>query len=57
LICSESLCELKIYVEEGKNMIEKIQMLMANSPWRGESFVSFEFDGSGTIFFAATKQK
>lgn len=50
--CGTSLCKLDVYVEEGESVEEKVQMLMVNRPWQGESFVSFEFDGNGAIFFA-----
>lgn len=50
--CGVSLCKLDVYVEEGESVEEKVQMLMVNRPWQGESFVSFEFDGNGAIFFA-----
>ncbi|MCC2604063.1 hypothetical protein [Planctobacterium marinum] len=50
--CGVSLCKLEVYVEEGESVEEKVQMLMVNRPWQGESFVSFEFTGEGAIFFA-----
>lgn len=50
--CSTSLCKLDVYVEEGENVEEKVQVLMVSRPWPGESFVTFEFDGHGQIFFA-----
>lgn len=50
--CGISLCKLEVYVEEGESVEEKVQMLMVNRPWEGESFVSFEYTGQGAIFFA-----
>jgi ribosomal protein S6 len=50
--CGTTLCKLEVYIEEGDSVEEKVQMLMVNRPWQGESFVSFEFDGHGEIFFA-----
>ncbi|BDX06603.1 hypothetical protein [Planctobacterium marinum] len=50
--CGTSLCKLEVYVEEGESVEEKVQTLMVNRPWQGESFVSFEYDGEGAIFFA-----
>ncbi|MBE1301445.1 MAG: hypothetical protein GJ680_16275 [Alteromonadaceae bacterium] len=50
--CGKTICKLGLTVEPGENIEEKIQMLMLNRPWEGESFVSFDFDGEGEIYFA-----
>lgn len=50
--CGVTMCKLEVYVEEGESVEQKVQMLMVNRPWDGESFVSFDFDGHGSIYFA-----
>ncbi len=50
--CTGSLCKLEVYVSEEDRVEEKIHVLMMNRPWPGESFVTFDLDGEGEIFFA-----
>ena len=54
--CAQSLCKIEVFVEEEEEAEEMIHRFMLNRPWDGESFVSFEYNGRGSIFLARDDQ-